>query len=141
MRAAQITRFGGPEVLDVVDLPHPTPGDGQQLFDVSTAGVNYADTHHAVSFCVVEEVRRLGRAGGCVRPLYAPLPASPPLTGTHTPRNGTEPLSPLPLVQPVAGSSAVDVAQVVARGVSTRVLRRRLPSREAGLRQSPEGAA
>ncbi|HYX93936.1 MAG TPA: zinc-binding dehydrogenase, partial [Geodermatophilus sp.] len=45
MRAAQITRFGGPEVLDVVDLPHPTPGDGQQLFDVSTAGVNYADTH------------------------------------------------------------------------------------------------
>src|ERR671916_1119852 len=45
MRAVQITRFGGPEVLDVVDLPDPTPGDGQQLFDVSTAGVNYADTH------------------------------------------------------------------------------------------------
>ena len=45
MRAVQITRFGGPEVLDVVDLPAPVPGDGQQLFDVSTAGVNYADTH------------------------------------------------------------------------------------------------
>ncbi|MGR6964895.1 quinone oxidoreductase family protein [Geodermatophilus sp. URMC 61] len=45
MRAVQITRFGGPEVLDVVDLPEPTPGEGQQLFDVSTAGVNYADTH------------------------------------------------------------------------------------------------
>ena len=25
MRAVQITRFGGPEVLDVVDLPDPTP--------------------------------------------------------------------------------------------------------------------
>jgi NADPH:quinone reductase-like Zn-dependent oxidoreductase len=43
MRAVQITRFGGPEVLDV---PEPTPGDGQQLYDVSTAGVNLADTHH-----------------------------------------------------------------------------------------------
>jgi NADPH:quinone reductase-like Zn-dependent oxidoreductase len=37
MRAVQITRFGGPEVLDVVDLPDPVPADGQQLFDVSTA--------------------------------------------------------------------------------------------------------
>jgi NADPH:quinone reductase-like Zn-dependent oxidoreductase len=45
MRAVQITRFGGPEVLDVVDLPDPTPGPGQKLFDVSTAGINYADTH------------------------------------------------------------------------------------------------
>ena len=46
MRAVQITEFGGPEVLDVVDLPDPVPGDGQELFDVSTAGVNFADTHH-----------------------------------------------------------------------------------------------
>ncbi len=45
MRAVQITRFGGPEVLDVVDLPDPTPGPGQTLHDVSAAGVNYADTH------------------------------------------------------------------------------------------------
>ncbi len=49
MRAVPITRFGGPEVLDVVDLPDPTPGEGQQLFHVSTAGVNYADTHHPLS--------------------------------------------------------------------------------------------
>ena len=49
MRAVQITRFGGPEVLDVVDLPDPVPGEGQQLYDVSTAGINYADTHHALS--------------------------------------------------------------------------------------------
>src|SRR5919107_1568879 len=45
MRAVQITRFGGPEVLDVVDLPDPTPGPGQQLYEVSSAGVNFADTH------------------------------------------------------------------------------------------------
>jgi NADPH:quinone reductase-like Zn-dependent oxidoreductase len=46
MRAVQITRFGGPEVLEVVDLPDPVPGDGQQLYEVSAAGVNFADTHH-----------------------------------------------------------------------------------------------
>ena len=48
MRAVRITRFGGPEVLDVVDLPDPVPGDGQQLYEVSAAGVNVADTHHSL---------------------------------------------------------------------------------------------
>ncbi len=46
MRAVQITRFGGPEVMEIVDLPDPTPGPGQQLYEVSSAGVNFADTHH-----------------------------------------------------------------------------------------------
>ena len=45
----QIPRSGGPRILDVVDLPDPTPGEGQQLFDVSTAGVHHADTHHGPS--------------------------------------------------------------------------------------------
>lgn len=45
MRAVQITRFGGPEVLDVVDLPDPVPADGQRLYRVRASGVNYADTH------------------------------------------------------------------------------------------------
>ena len=49
MRAVQITRFGGPEVMDIVDLPDPTPGSGQQLYEVSSAGVNSADTHHHLS--------------------------------------------------------------------------------------------
>ena len=46
MRAVRITRFGGPEVLDVVDLPDPVPRPGQQIYEVHTAGVNFADTHH-----------------------------------------------------------------------------------------------
>jgi NADPH:quinone reductase-like Zn-dependent oxidoreductase len=46
MRAVQITRFGCPEVLDVVDLPDPVPGPGQRLYEVQAAGVNFADTHH-----------------------------------------------------------------------------------------------
>jgi NADPH:quinone reductase-like Zn-dependent oxidoreductase len=45
----QITEFGGPEVLDAVDLPDPVPADGQQLYEVSSSGVDYADTHHRLS--------------------------------------------------------------------------------------------
>jgi NADPH:quinone reductase len=45
VRAVQITRFGGPEVLEVVDLPVPVPEGGSVLLQVSAAGVNYADTH------------------------------------------------------------------------------------------------
>jgi NADPH:quinone reductase len=45
MRAVQIQEFGGPEVLQVVDVPMPEPGDGQVLIEVSRAGINFADTH------------------------------------------------------------------------------------------------
>jgi NADPH:quinone reductase len=45
MRAVQIQSFGGPEVLQVVELPDPTPGDGQVVAPVRAAGINFADTH------------------------------------------------------------------------------------------------
>jgi NADPH:quinone reductase len=45
MRAVQIEEFGGPEVLQVVDLPQPEPADGEVLIEVSSAGINFADTH------------------------------------------------------------------------------------------------
>ena len=45
MRAVQVSEFGGPEVLQVVDLPDPVPHDGLVLLEVMAAGVNYADTH------------------------------------------------------------------------------------------------
>jgi NADPH2:quinone reductase len=45
MRAVQIREFGGPEVLELADLPVPEPGDGQALVKVSRAGINFADTH------------------------------------------------------------------------------------------------
>jgi len=47
MRAIQVTRFGGPEVLELVDLPDPEPGPGELLLEVTGCGVNYADTHQA----------------------------------------------------------------------------------------------
>ena len=45
MRAIQIEEFGGPEVMQLVDLPVPEPGDGEVLIRVSRAGINFADTH------------------------------------------------------------------------------------------------
>ena len=45
MKAIQITEFGGPEVMHLVDLETPTPGQGQELINVSAIGINYADTH------------------------------------------------------------------------------------------------
>ncbi|MCW3046320.1 MAG: Alcohol dehydrogenase zinc-binding domain protein [Solirubrobacterales bacterium] len=45
MRAIQQQEFGGPEVLKLVDLPVPAPGDGEVLIRVARAGLNFADTH------------------------------------------------------------------------------------------------
>jgi NADPH2:quinone reductase len=45
VRAIQMTEFGGPEVLRLVDLPRPQPGPGEVLIRVTRAGVNFADTH------------------------------------------------------------------------------------------------
>jgi NADPH2:quinone reductase len=45
MRAVQIQEFGGPEVLQVVELPDPEPGPDEVVVEVGRAGMNFADTH------------------------------------------------------------------------------------------------
>src|SRR3954451_13957604 len=45
MRAIRIDEWGGPEVMRLVDMPQPEPGEGEVLIEVSHAGVNFADTH------------------------------------------------------------------------------------------------
>ena len=45
MRAIQIIEFGGPEVLELVDIPKPVAGPGELLVRISRTGVNFADTH------------------------------------------------------------------------------------------------
>ncbi|TIW93069.1 MAG: zinc-binding alcohol dehydrogenase family protein, partial [Mesorhizobium sp.] len=41
MRAIQLKRFGGPDVLDVVEMPKPLPEAGEVLIRVRAAGVNF----------------------------------------------------------------------------------------------------
>jgi NADPH2:quinone reductase len=45
MKAIQITAFGGPEVMNLLELPDPVVGADEVLLDVTAIGINYADTH------------------------------------------------------------------------------------------------
>ena len=45
MKAMQITKFGGPEVMEYLDLPEPQIKAGEELITVTAIGINYADTH------------------------------------------------------------------------------------------------
>jgi NADPH2:quinone reductase len=45
MKAIQLQEFGGPDVLEHVEVDDPTPGAGEILVEVSRCGVNFADTH------------------------------------------------------------------------------------------------
>lgn len=43
MKAALIREFGGPETLQIADLPRPEPGPGEVLVKIAAAGVNPVD--------------------------------------------------------------------------------------------------
>ncbi|MFC6645055.1 quinone oxidoreductase family protein [Granulicella cerasi] len=45
MRAIQIEKTGGPDVLQLKDLPQPTPAAGQVLVHVEAAGINFIDIY------------------------------------------------------------------------------------------------
>ena len=62
MRAVEITKPGGPEVLQMTQRPRPTAGHGQVVLKVAYAGVNRPDA--------------LQRAG-----MYAPPPTASDLPG------------------------------------------------------------
>ena len=44
MRAVQFSRFGGPEVLEAVDVPTPAPKAGEVLVRMAAAGINLFET-------------------------------------------------------------------------------------------------
>jgi len=45
MKAIQIQQTGGPEVLELVDLPIPVPGPGQVLIRIETTGLNFIEIY------------------------------------------------------------------------------------------------
>jgi NADPH2:quinone reductase len=55
MKAIQITEFGGPEVLEHVELPDPEAADGMAVIEVSRAGINFADTHQTRNDYLAEQ--------------------------------------------------------------------------------------
>src|SRR5579884_2411050 len=66
MLAIQISRTGGPEVLEAVDLPRPEPGPGQILVRNEATGVNFIDTYHRGGLYPVELPAVLGSEGAGV---------------------------------------------------------------------------
>jgi len=46
MKAIRIEKHGGPEVLRLVEVPDPSPGDGELLVRVEAAGLNFIDVYH-----------------------------------------------------------------------------------------------
>ena len=45
MKAIQITQTGGPEVLELRDLPTPSPGPREALIQIEACGVNFIDVY------------------------------------------------------------------------------------------------
>ena len=45
MKAIQVPRFGGPEVLQVVELPIPEPKPNEIVVKVAAVGVNFIDVY------------------------------------------------------------------------------------------------
>jgi NADPH2:quinone reductase len=45
MKAIQITKFGGPEVMEYLELADPVIKGSEELITVTAIGINYADTH------------------------------------------------------------------------------------------------
>jgi NADPH2:quinone reductase len=46
MKAVEVSRAGGPEVLTLVERPTPAPGSGEVLIRIHAAGINGHDLHH-----------------------------------------------------------------------------------------------
>lgn len=45
MKAVQVTKAGGPEVLSYMDLPAPVPKPNEVLVKIAAAGINYIDVY------------------------------------------------------------------------------------------------
>ena len=60
MKAIRFHEYGGPEVLQVDDLPDPEPGEGQLLVKVRATGVNFIDTYQRSGAYQVQLPRTVG---------------------------------------------------------------------------------
>ncbi len=63
MRAVRISRTGGPEVLDLVEVETPRPGPGEILIRNQAIGLNFIDTYHRTGLYPVKLPSGLGMEG------------------------------------------------------------------------------
>ncbi|WP_329001257.1 zinc-binding dehydrogenase [Kribbella sp. NBC_00709] len=80
MRAAVVTEFGGPDVIETRELPDPEPAAGQVLVEVRTADVIFVETairrgQHSNFFDIEPPYVPGGTLGGQVRAVGPGVPA------------------------------------------------------------------
>lgn len=66
MRAVRLNEAGGPEVMQVTDVPVPTPGPGQILIRHEAIGLNFIDIYQRTGFYPMTYPSGLGREGAGV---------------------------------------------------------------------------
>jgi len=70
MKAVRLSRFGEPEVLDIVEIPTPLPTPGEVLVRIRAAGVNFFETlvrrglYPGAELTVVPGVEAVGEVAG-----------------------------------------------------------------------------
>ena len=68
MKAISYERFGGPEVLEYLDIPDPVPGAGELLIETAAIGVNFPDIRERLGVYNKAETRvggvQLPQVGG-----------------------------------------------------------------------------
>jgi NADPH2:quinone reductase len=145
MRAVQISEFGGPEVLEVVELPDPEPGAGEVLVEVARAGMNFADTHKrhnvylqksaAEALPLIPGNEISGRVAGGGRRVAAILPSG---AGGYAERVAVAEEALVPIPDEVTDDEA---AAILIQGLTAWALLRVSARVEAGESVVVEGAA
>src|SRR5258708_30830558 len=70
MKAVQVSKTGGAEVLTFVDLPTPKPKPNEVLVKIAAVGINYIDVYHREGRYPITPPFILGQeAGGVVSEL------------------------------------------------------------------------
>jgi NADPH:quinone reductase len=130
VKAIQLTEFGGPQSMQLVDVPDPEPTDGQVVVDVARAGINFGDTHMTRNDYLAEQALPLtpgGEVAGTTsdgRRVAAMLP-----TGGYAQRVAVDEgwLVPVP-----DGVSDDQAAGVLVQGLTARSLLKRSARLEPG---------
>lgn len=63
MKIIQVKQLGGPEQMQIVEVPIPTPGPGQALVKIEAAGVNFIDTYFRTGLYKADLPVTLGQEG------------------------------------------------------------------------------
>ena len=63
MKAIQVQTLGGPESLELVDVPTPQPGPKQALVRIAASGVNFIDVYFRTGLYKADAPIALGNEG------------------------------------------------------------------------------